>query len=196
MFLERRLAFLKEEELTLRQLLLNVPVPNRAVFHPPPRLPPYFATLDRERRTMMIDAAARPGPLRDLVRSRWLPLFTPPPPPRHVPPEVFQKAVGEAIEARFAQTAAAVKKIQARGGKVVFIRFPVTGPLKEVENTATPRAGPWTRILAESGAPGIHFEDHPELAEFDCPEWSHLSGPDSIEFTKRLVPHLRKALGR
>ncbi len=43
--------------------------------------------------------------------------------------------------------------------------------------------------------PGIYFEDYPELADFTCPEWSHLSAGDSVEFTKRLVPHLRAALG-
>jgi hypothetical protein len=63
-----------------------------------------------------------------------------------------------------------------------------------LEDQATPRAGPWTRFLQETGAPGIYFEDYPELASFDCPEWSHLSGPDSVEFSKRLVPHLRKTL--
>ncbi len=40
----------------------------------------------------------------------------------------------------------------------------------------------------------IYFEDFPELASFTCPEWSHLSAGDSVEFTKRLVPHLRDAL--
>ena len=85
---------------------------------------------------------------------------------------------------------------QSRGGKVVFVRFPMAGELKKLEDAATPRAGPWTRILKESGAAGIYFEDYPELAGFDCPEWSHLSGPDSVEFTKRLVPHLQAALAR
>ncbi|MBC7366953.1 MAG: hypothetical protein H7343_09115 [Undibacterium sp.] len=58
----------------------------------------------------------------------------------------------------------------------------------------TPRAGPWTRLIRDSGAANITFEDHSELASFDCPEWSHVSGPDSTEFTKRLVPHLKTAL--
>ena len=50
--------------------------------------------------------------------------------------------------------------------------------------------------MQETGAPNIYFEDHPELASFDCPEWSHLSGPDSVEFSKRLAPHLKRVLGR
>lgn len=194
MLLEEHIAFLKQEDLTLPILLQNIRVPNRASFHPPPGLPPYFQTTDRDRRTRMTDRCAQPGPLQDRVKHGWLPLFTPPPPPSYVPPEAFAKAMGEAIEARFADTAAAVKKIQARGGKVIFVRFPVTGPLKEHEDKLTPRAGPWTRILNESGAAGIYFEDHPELAAFDCPEWSHLSASDSVEFSKRLVPHLQRAL--
>jgi hypothetical protein len=110
-----------------------------------------------------------------------------------VPPAAFAKGMGETIEKRFADTSIAVKKIQSRGGKVVFVRFPVVGPLKEHEDKLTPQAGPWTRIIKESGAPGIYFSDHSELM-FDCPEWSHLSGPDSVEFTKRLVPYLKTAL--
>jgi hypothetical protein len=107
---------------------------------------------------------------------------------------VFLSGVAQAIEARFGDAAAAVKRIRARGGKVVFVRLPVCGDLKKLEDRATPRAGPWTRLLKESGAPGIYFEDYPELASFVCPEWSHLSAPDSVVFTHRLIPHLREAI--
>ena len=196
MFLEEHIAFMKQEDLTLGALLEHVDVPERAVFHPPPALPPYFQTISRDRRTRMANDCVQPGPLQDRVKNGWLPLFTPPPPPPFVPPEAFAKGMGEAIEKRFADTVTAVKKIRARGGKVVFVRFPVSGPLKEHEDKLTPKAGPWTRIINETGAPGIYFEDYPELAGFVCPEWSHLSGPDSVEFTKRLIPHLRTALGK
>ncbi len=46
-------------------------------------------------------------------------------------------------------------------------------------------------LLQQTAAAGIYFEDFPELASFTCPEWSHLS---AVEFTRRLVPHLRNAL--
>ena len=46
-----------------------------------------------------------------------------------------------------------------------------------------------------TSAPGIWCDDIPELASFECPEWSHLSAPDSVEFTKRLVPHLQRVIG-
>jgi len=196
MLLEERLAFLKQDDLTLGALLAKVPVPNRANAMIPPLLPPYFASVDRERRARMTDLCAQPGPLQDRIKFGWAPLFTPPPPPTFVPKEAFLAGMNQAVEGRFKDTAAAVKKLQARGGKIVFIRFPMTADLKELETRATPRAGPWTRIINESGAPGIYFEDYPELASFDCPEWSHLSAPDSVEFSKRLVPHLRDALKR
>jgi len=195
MLLEERFAFMNED-LQLETLLGKVHVPERAAFHPPPLLPVNFSSIARDRRTRMWDACAQPGWLQDRIKYGWLPLFTPPPPPSYVPPEVFGKMMGEAIEKRFVDTAAAVKKIQARGGHVVFVRYPFTGDLKKAEDKATPRVGPWTRIIKESGASAVYFEDYPDLASFDCPEWSHLSDADSVEFSKRLVPHIKDALAQ
>ena len=193
MILEEHVAFLKQEDLTLAELLKRLPIPNRPGAGGP-ALPPYFQTTERDRRTRMTDSCAQPGALQDRVKNGWPALFTPPPPPSFVPPAAFAKGMGEAMEKRFADTAAAVKKLRARGGKIVFVRFPFEGEVKKIEDKITPRVGPWNRILKETGAPGIYFEDYPELSSFTCPEWSHLSGPDSVEFTKRLVPHLQKAL--
>jgi len=196
MLLEERIAFLQQEDLTLAQLLLRLPIPNRPQAQVGPRLPPYFQTTERDRQTRMTETAAKPGPLQDRIKFGWIPFFTPPPPPSFIPKEAFLAAMGRAIEARFGDAAAAVEKIRQRGGKVVFIRFPVSGEVKKIEDQATPKVGHWTRLLKESGAPGIYFEDHPELASFECPEWSHLSAPDAVLFSERLVPHLRTALGR
>jgi hypothetical protein len=173
-----------------------LPIPNRPNAHVPPPLPPYFASITRERRARMVEQCARPGKLQERVKHRWARLFTPPPPPSFIPPEKFAAQMHAAFEARFADTKALIEKLRARGGKIVFVRFPVSGELKAYEDRATPRAATWDRLLKETAAPGIYFEDFPELASFDCPEWSHLSAGDSVEFTRRLVPHLRSALGR
>ena len=192
---EEHVAFLKQEELTLDDLLKRLPIPNRPYALVSPRLPPYFGTLDRERRARMIEECARPGSeLQRRIQQIWLPLFTPPPPPTYIPKEEFGKKIGAAIEARFHDVATAVKKLRARGGKIVFVRFPESGELKKLEDRETPRAGIWDRVIKETGAPGIYYEDYPELSGFNCPEWSHLSAGDSVEFSKRLIPHLRKAL--
>jgi hypothetical protein len=192
--LERSFAFLKDEDLTLDALLKELPIPNRPYAQVPPRLPPYFCSIDRERRARMIEQCARPGRLQDRVKSGWIALFTPPPPPSYLPTDRFMAQINEAIGARFADTKTCIDKLRARGGKIVFVRFPVTDELKKLEDAQTPRAKTWEPLLQQTGAPGIYFEDFPELAGFQCPEWSHLSAGDSVEFTKRLVPHLRAAL--
>ena len=193
--IEESFAFLKQDDLTLENLLKDLSIPNRPNAQVPPRLPPYFCSVDRERRARMVEQCAQPGRLQDKVKSRWSRLFTPPPPPKFVPKEAFEARIGEAIAVRYRNTVAAVEKLRARGGKVVFVRFPLSGKLKEYEDQATPRDKTWEPLLQATKAPGIYFEDFPELASFDCPEWSHLSAGDSVEFTKRLVPHLRTALG-
>lgn len=193
--LEEHVAFLKQGDLTLDDFLKRLPIPNRPGALVPPRLPPYFGTIDRERRARMIEECARPGSeLAKQIQQIWIPLFTPPPPPTYIPKEQFMAKMMEAIEDRFRDTIAAVEKIRARGGKVIFVRLPHSGALKDLEARVTPRAQTWDPLLKRTGVPGIHFQDFPELATFSCPEWSHLSAGDSVEFTKRLVPYLRAAL--
>jgi hypothetical protein len=192
--LEEHIAFLKQEELTLDDLLKRLPIPNRPDAIVPRRLPPYFQSEDRERRARMIEQCAQPGELQSRIQQIWLPLFTPPPPPTYIPQEVFMEKMKKAKEDRFRDTTSAVAKLRARGGKIVFVRLPLTGELKALEDRITPRSDIWESMLKRTGVPGIYFEDYPELSGFDCPEWSHLSAADSVEFTKRLVPHLRSAL--
>jgi len=194
-FLEEHVAFLKPDDLSLEGFLNRLPIPNRPGARVPPTFPPYFETEDRERRARMWEKCAEPGSeLAKRVQQIWLPLFTPPPPPSYVPKDVFMAKMKEGIEKRFTDTVAAIEKVRARGGKIVFLRLPHTGGLKELEDKITPRQQNWDRLLQMTHAPGIYYSDFPELSGFNCPEWSHLSAGDSVEFTKRLVPHLREAL--
>src|SRR5947209_15384913 len=78
--LEEHVAFLKQEELTLDDLLKRLPITNRPEALVPPRIPPYFGTLDRERRARMIERCANSeAPLAKRIQQIWIPLFTPPP---------------------------------------------------------------------------------------------------------------------
>jgi len=193
--LEERVAFLKPDDLTLEALLNQLPIPNRPGALVPPRFPPYFQTEDRERRARMWDKCAEPGSeLAKRIQQIWIPLFAPPAPPTYIPKDVFLAQVKEGIEKRFADVTAAVEKIRSRGGRIVFVRFPNSGGLKELEDRITPREKTWDPLLQMSGAPGIYYSDFPDLSGFNCPEWSHLSADDSVEFSKRLVLHLRDAL--
>lgn len=56
--LEERVAFLKQEELTLDDLLKRLPIPNRPSALVPPRLPPYFRH-DRSRTPLAHDRGMR-----------------------------------------------------------------------------------------------------------------------------------------
>src|SRR5438477_9107913 len=107
--LEEHVAFLKQEELTLDDLLKRLPIPNRPGALVPPRLPPYFGTIDRERRARMIEECAQPGSeLAKRIQQIWIPLFTPPPPPTYISKEQFMAKMAEAIGGRFRDTAAAI----------------------------------------------------------------------------------------
>lgn len=84
-----------------------------------------------------------------------------------------------------------VRAIQARGGRVVFVRMPTSGPYLEVTELAAPRAQYWDRFAASTEAVTVHFQDHPSLAAFDCPDYSHLDMRDAPAFTSALVAVLR-----
>src|SRR5436190_20948315 len=128
--MEEDLAFFKQDELTLDDLLTRLPIPNRPYALVSPRLPPYFGTFDRERRARMTEECAQPGSeLAKMIQHIWIPLFTPPPPPTYIPKEEFAKTMEDVINQRFMDVAAAVQKIRARGGNIAFVRFINCGDL-------------------------------------------------------------------
>lgn len=194
--LEQSFAALQQEDLTLSALLHGLPIPNRQHAQVGPQLPPCFYTIDADRRARMEERVLTDATLRDHIKQGWVPLFTPPPKPHWIPDAAFGDFIQKMIEGRFAAMATAVSAIRERGGRVVFLRMPSSGELRVVEDTITPRAVVWDRLLRDCAAPGICAEDHPELSSFDLPEWSHLSAKDSVEFTRRLLPYLREALGK
>ncbi len=85
-----------------------------------------------------------------------------------------------------------VRQIQARGGRIAFLRLPTSGSIRALDEQYFPRAKYWDLFAATVGAPAIHFEDVPALASFDCPEGSHLEYPDALAFTAALVEELKR----
>ena len=186
--LERRLAFLNQEDLTFNQLLSKLKLPNRERVQVPPEVPPFFHTVDEERQGGMTDFAENTPALQKRIQQIWLPLFTPPPPKKGLSLEEQKTGDQKAVKQIMERAKNAVAKIKARGGKVVFLRLPSTGTLREIEKKYKPRSQVWDQLLKFTQAPGIHFEDYPQLTGFDCPEWSHLTQKDATEFTRRLIP--------
>ena len=119
---------------------------------------------------------------RDLARRIWAQDFHPDPPSAEDRVKA-RTTLDEQIE----RTRIAVSKLRHRGAVVVFVRHPSAGEYLEFEQREFPRASTWDLLLARTGAPGVHFEDHPTLRQgYDLPEWSHMSRSSAERYTAQL----------
>ena len=140
---------------------------------------------DKDRNTRMWDKLEKDPEYQELAKSIWRQIFAPPP---GMTPEKGRQIAEEQVN----RAAAAIAKLNARGVPVVFLRAPSTGEFLEAENKGFPRERTWNVLLTRTGAPGIHFEDYPELQGLTLPEWSHLTAADAERFTERLAPILQR----
>lgn len=85
----------------------------------------------------------------------------------------------------------AVARIQQRGGKVVFIRFPSCGEILNIEEETVPRHKYWDVLTQNISVPAIHFADHENLLDFRCTDGSHLDYSDALKFTEEIIEILR-----
>lgn len=143
-----------------------------------------LANTEADRNTYLWSKVATDLDYRALARRIWQQDFTPSP---HDPsPEEALKTENEQI----GRMARAVATLRARGVKVLFVRMPSTGEYLAYENRLFPRARSWNALLAAAGAPGIYFEDYPELRPdvqgYYLPEWSHMIRADGERFTAAL----------
>jgi hypothetical protein len=189
LFLEDRLAFINQDDLTLAALLENhLGLPAREGVYAPD-LPDYMYTLDRNRQADLVggdDAEAMAA-----IQQVWLPLMGGPPKPDVFTDEQWAKLLEDGWLANLASLVASVEAIEGRGGAVIFSRLPSSGGVLEIEEATMPREKIWDRILEETGAPGVYFSDHPELARFECPEWSHLDPADATDYSRQFARILR-----
>lgn len=191
LFFDEHFAFINQDELTLSQLIDNgLDLPLRSKVYAP-KLPGYMYTLGRHRQARMIPQVATVPETQKRIQQIWLPLFQGPPKPGAFTDKQWAKMMSGGWEGNLLRIKESVSSITGRGGKVIFSRLPSTGGVLALENRVTPRTAIWDRILRETGAPGIYFEDYPELTGFDCPEWSHLNAEDATEYTRRFARILK-----
>src|SRR5690606_14952255 len=74
-----------------------------------------------------------------------------------------------------------LKIFKARGGNVILVRCPSSGMVRAGEDRAMPRQQFWDELVKASNVRSYHYADYPQLPS-ECPEWSHLSGPDAQVF--------------
>lgn len=185
--LESQIVFLEKEQLSLNAMLDNLQVKSRPGVFMMPVFPLDFGRNTFDRQSKMSDKFLEDTTLQNKVKAIWaffgeMAKSMPP-----VPEEVITGILN--------RTKACVDKIRARGGQVLFVRTPSSGPMGMGENMGFPREKFWNKLLAVTNSPGIHFADYPPIAHFICPEWSHLSPQDAIVFTKHIIDILGKEKG-
>ena len=181
--LESKFVFLEERRFSLNTLLNDYEIPNRpGVFVVPP-FPKGFEWTNFNRQTYMSDAFLADSQLVNRQTNIWKTLIMGDPTP---------PVSGKALQSILDEVAAAVKRIENRGGRVIFVRTPSSGPMEEGEQKAFPRATYWDALLTTANALGIHYTDYPQTASLICPEWSHLSPKDAVRYTKYLIEQLRE----
>ncbi len=184
--LEPWLAFY-DDDFALFTVLERQPWPVRPGLDPPRLDVRKLSVADGERNTRMWARVENDPDYSALARRIWAQGFSRPPPGG---PEEAAKRRDEQIE----RAAAAVAKLRARGVPVLFARMPSSGDFREAEMRGLPRADHWDALIARTGVPGIHFEDHPELQGYHLPEWSHLSASEADRFTAVFAPMAEAAL--
>ncbi len=137
----------------------------------------------------MTDQFVHDTTLRNKVIGIWEFFRTlgPPPPTSKREIDSVEKATFKEVDSLIIVIKKDCDKIKARGGKLLFVKIPSSGPMRFGENMAFPRDKYWDKLLATTECQGIHFADYPTLSHFECPELSHLSPPDAISFTKTII---------
>ena len=80
--------------------------------------------------------------------------------------------------------------IEARGGRVLFMVFPKSGDVEELDDRRFPRTMFWDRFAALTRSKTLYFSDIPALRTLVCPDGSHLDYHDRGRFTRAMVAAL------
>lgn len=137
---------------------------------------------EQDRQSYMWSKLETDPEYRALARRIWAEDFNSPPP---TPAEQIESE--KTLYRQVARATAAIARLRARGVPVIIVREPSTGEYLKYETRMFPRNKAWDVLIARSGAPGIYFEDYPQLRSgYDLPEWSHMSRASAERYTVEL----------
>lgn len=189
--LSRHVALL-DQMYTPQRLIRTLDLPSRPRVITPRMMPWKLSETFDDRQTFMWPRVITDHQLRDATRNTWMGLVNFALPP--LTPEIVDRVIADAVRD--------VQRIRARGGEVVFVRPPSGGALLDAERKRLPRAQGWDRLVRETGAVGVHWEDHAAMQGLDVPEWSHLTRESATRYTRayvdvlmREVPWLQSRVG-
>jgi hypothetical protein len=183
--LESKFVFLDQDNYSINAMLdeLKIPSRNGAPFFD---FPMEFDRTSFARQSIMAPQFVADTNLQNRVKAIWMGCAR-----AGGPPPVTGKALDSILDWVKVQ----VDKIKSRGGDVIFVRTPCSGPAMMGEQHGFPRKDYWDRILTTTGCAGIYFQDYPVTANFICPEWSHLKPSDAVIYTKELIRILEDEKG-
>lgn len=188
MGLERLLAFI-DSETRLSTLWKRLPLPLRAGTLPVREVPKGHE-MQADRGARMWRRIETDASYRALFQRLWLFYAGGPQPTLEDRPPSLATAypgIVGIVDRASIRVANDVARIRARGGEVVFVRFPSSGPVYTSEIRGFPRALSWEPLLRRSHATGVNFADYPQLQGYNLPEWSHMSAADAPRFTRALA---------
>ena len=194
MMLESRLAFI-DNETRLSTLWKRLPLPLRTGTFPVREVPKGHE-MHADRDTRMWRRIETDADYRALFQRLWLFYAGGPQPTLAQKPASSATAhpdIVTIVSQASARVANNVAKIRARGGNVVFVRFPSSGPVYWSETRSFPRELSWEPLLRRTGVTGVNFADYPQLQGYNLPEWSHMSAADSPRFTRALATLVMQA---
>jgi hypothetical protein len=181
--LQSKLVFLDKDFFSLNALLNHFRVKDRPGIYGGPDFPWEFDKTNFDRQSIMDDRFVSDTNLQNKVRAIWGSFAKM---NKEKPP------AGQRLDSFMHTVKVDVDKIKARGGQVIFVRTPSSGPYWAAEQKGFPRNAYWDKLLAVTQCPGIHFKDYPAIDHFACPEFSHLKPKDAIVFTENLVQLLKQ----
>jgi len=106
--------------------------------------------------------------------------------------EMGREPTSDELEARFAEVDSLVRRIQGRGGDVVFLQMVSSGRVRDIEARRFPRERYWDPFVRSTSGTAIHFEDVPSLAFYTCGDGSHLDGDSAAQFSLALANELAR----
>lgn len=167
-----------DPEIALKDLIYRLPLPDRDSVEHEVVWPP-MVTFDQYRSVRMNEGMETDTALQNWQTSIW-----------HRP--VWKNKYTDSVDVILNHYASLAKKLQERGGRVAYIRPPVTGEYLEYEPQLWPRQQYWDELVKRSGTKGYHFQEYAETRDMNPPEWSHLNRKESDIYTRTIIRLLQQ----
>ncbi|OUS29099.1 hypothetical protein A9Q98_06425 [Thalassotalea sp. 42_200_T64] len=148
--------------------------------------------MSQDRNTQMWDKVVNDQEYRKLAIKIWMQGFKP---IEELPDEKKQKS-RQNRNKQIERAVAVTRKMQKKGATLIFVRMPSQGFYTMEEGMYNPKADTWDVLLSKTGAPGIHFQDYPDLSKYTLPEHSHLAADDAKIFTKDFIGIYQNLTGK